>query len=200
MLGAGVGLQTGRRFLVYFASGTPANPGGGVQTKSIWTVWTPSFATLSNASVFHPFPLLQPGYSVIDANVVRVPGARIDMFLKDESYARSPDFGKAVKGVSAAKVGGAFPPSGISYPLTAAGTGGPELVHFPSNGFGVGEYLLYYDTYVSTCFGVSTLCDCVVTGSCALNRSGCVVAVSPDITNPKKLSEHGAARQLRVHH
>ena len=97
------------RFLIYFASGTPANPGGGVQTKSIWAVWTPSFATLSNASVFHPFPLLQPGYSVIDANLVRVPGARIDMFLKDESYARSPDFGKAVKGVSAAKVGGRSP-------------------------------------------------------------------------------------------
>ena len=124
-------VQTGR-FLIYFASGTPANPDGGVQTKSIWAVWTPSFAPLSNASAFHPFPLLQPGYSVIDANVVRVSRTRIDMFLKDESYTRPPDFGKAVKGVSAAKVGGAFLPSGISYPLTAAGTEGPELVHFPS--------------------------------------------------------------------
>lgn len=34
----------------------------------------------------------------------------------------------------------------------------------------------------------SRFSDCVVTGSCALNCSGCVVAVSPDTTNPKNVT------------
>ena len=184
--------QTGR-FLIHFASGTRANPDGGVQTKSIWAVWAPSFAPLSNLSVFRPFPLLQPGHSVIDANVVRVSGARIDMFLKDESCARSPDFvatsGRRSRASPRPGSAGRSPlPASRACPLTAAGTEGPELVHFPSNGFGVGECLLCCDTHVSTCFGASTLRDCVVSGSCALNCSGCVVAVSPDITNPKNVT------------
>lgn len=125
---------------------------------------------------------------MIDANVVRVSGGRVNLFLKDESYNRAPDFGKAVKGTSAAKIGGPFVPSELSFPVTAPGTEGPELVHFPGNRFGVGEYLLYYDTYVSTCFGVSTLRDCAVTGACSLNCSGCVDGVSKDITNPKNVT------------
>ena len=55
----------------------------------------------------------------------------------------------------------------------------------------MGQYLLYmyYDTYVSTCFGgVSTLRDCAVDGACTLNCTDCVRAVSPDITNTQNVT------------
>jgi len=175
----------GKLYTIFFASGTPLNPAGGVATKSIWAVSIPSFATLTNTTVFQPFPLLQPNFSVIDANIMNIGSGKAQMFFKDESYnnqqAESGP-GKTVKSVTASSADGPYVQSDYTLPVTQVCTEGPELVYFPSNGFGVGKYLLYYDTYESTCYGVSTVKDCAIEGGGCAPDNTTILPVSPDIT------------------
>ena len=174
-------------YMVFFASETPRFAGG----KSIWAVHTRDFASVVGA----PFPLLAPNFSVIDANILRIGESRLgsaQMFFKDESYNRPGGVtGKSVKHIGFDGRLSPLPPSGISSNITQPGTEGPELVYFPSNGFGVGKYLLYYDCYTSTCFGLSTVKDCAVEGTCPANCTDCFVPVSPCADPPAATAATG---------
>eukprot|EP01065_Artemidia_motanka_P038429 TRINITY_DN47281_c0_g1_i1.p1 TRINITY_DN47281_c0_g1~~TRINITY_DN47281_c0_g1_i1.p1 ORF type:complete len:322 (+),score=89.14 TRINITY_DN47281_c0_g1_i1:48-1013(+) len=130
--------EASQRYLVFWASQTPQSPDG----KRIWGAWTKDFGSFSE-----PQRLLDPGYTVIDANAHRLSNGTHLLFFKDERDVTSGGSQKykAVRRATSATPAGPY--TEVSGLLSPHMTEGPELVEFgnPSKK----KYLLYYDCFSS---------------------------------------------------
>lgn len=159
------------QYLITYASQTPASPDG----KRIWAIYSPDFSV---TTLGKPFTLLQPNFTVIDADPIRLSNGTTLLYFKDERGTNTPPQPyKAVRQAVSSSPSGPFSPESISDILSPHMTEGPELVEFPNP---TGDpYILYYDCFQTPYFGVSTSKDLIhfkeVAGSSCANPGSSIV-------------------------
>lgn len=153
------------------------NPGGDPDAYDhrIWTASTPDFETFSAPSC-----LFDPGYTVIDACVVRHDGEYL-MAFKDERGENTLDTDhKDVRLARAPSGGGPF--ADVTGPVTPGPVEGPSVFH---NGE---EWLVLYDHFIEGRYGASRsddardweVCDSAMTFPAGL-RHGSVIEIEDDV-------------------